>query len=547
MNGHETPDRRTGSPETDVVVAGSGAAGLVAALCAAEGGARVVLLESSPLIGGTTALSGGRVWIPANHTPANAGDTVEAAITYLSQIFDTSYLEMIRTFAERAPEMGRVVEALTTYRFKACPNYPDYFPDLEGATHGGRCLDMELVTFNQMQGPVELIRHAPGYLPLTHAEWEKWRYPANFDSALLQTRMQSGVRTGGPALTAALLDGLVRAGVRVLVSHRLTGVTQDDGGAVCAATVDGPEGEMTIQSSAVILATGGFDWDEKQWHESLPSALRVSTASPSDLGDALVIARDVGAQVDNLAEGWWMPAIQIPGETVDGQPYARCVIRERGTPRQIIVDRTGHRFVNESVPYNEFGKAMHQETGDGGRPDREAFIVFDEGFHRRYPLPGLPPGVPLPAWVATAPTLTELAGIIGVDPAELEGTVERWNGFCRDGSDLDFHRGENAYDRYYGDPWSPNSPNLGPIDEPPYYAVQILAGTIGTKGGPVTTPAGQVVGGAGEPIAGLYAVGNAAAFWTGDGYPGPGATLSLGMTFGMLAGRHSASAATRAK
>jgi 3-oxosteroid 1-dehydrogenase len=527
----------------DVLVAGSGAAGLTAALAAAAGGATVLLAERAHELGGTTAMSGGRVWVPCNHLPENATDTPDAARTYLHGLFSDRFGEMTEAFLDSAPRMARFVEAHSAHRFVACPNYPDYDPSRPGATLGGRCLDMLPICVSELALPPAAIRVPPGYLPMTHAEWEKWRYPDRFDRELLASRQRLGIRTGGVALVAGLLDGVVRAGVRVMADTRLTRVHLGPDGSVRACELDHNGLLTSVPVSAVILATGGFDWDGPRRARLLPGPQRATGAPPSNTGDGLRLAEESGAEIANTGEGWWMPMMAIPGETVDGQPYYRSLIRERGQPRQIMVNAAGRRFVNESRPYNEIGKAMHQRDGDGRYPNDPAYLIFDEGFRLRYPLPGLPPAGPVPDWVAHAASLNVLAEAIGLDAAGLAVTVSAWNRACAEGRDPDFGRGENAYDRYCGDPEVQPAPNLGPIDQAPYYAVRVLAGTIGTKGGPVTDPDGVVLTRAGEHIGGLYAVGNAAAFWTADGYPAPGATLGVGMTMGWRAGRHAAAAA----
>ena len=234
-----------------------------------------------------------------------------------------------------------------------------------------------------------------------------------------------------------------------------------------------------------------------------------------------------------MGEGWWMPMLAVPGERLLGEQFYRSLIRERGLPRQIMVNATGRRFADEAQPYNEIGKALHRQDGP-------VYLIFDEAYRAHYPMPGVPRDGPVPGWVATGGSLAALAGAIGVPAEALADTVRRWNGACADGADRDFGRGEGAYERFCGDPAIRPNPGLGPIDEAPYYAVEVLAGTIGTKGGPVTDADGAVLDLAGAPVPGLYAAGNAAAFWTADGYPGPGATLAVGMTMGYRAGLHAA-------
>jgi 3-oxosteroid 1-dehydrogenase len=509
----------------DVLVAGSGAAGLTAALAAATSGARVLLVERGQQLGGTTALSGGRVWVPGNHL--QDGDSLDAAAAYLDGVFSDRYPQMTETFLRTAPEMLRSVEQNSAHRFAACPGYPDYDPGRPGATAGGRALDMAPIDTRRLTPLAADILVPPGYLAMSFAEWDSWRYPDRFDWDLLRERDRTGIRTGGVALVAGLLDGVVRAGVEVRAGVRLTAARPGE------AELS-RRGEVTkIGAAAVVLATGGFDWDRELRGKYHPAAQRASGAPPTNTGDALRIAAAAGASTDNLAEGWWMPMLAVPGETLLGEQFYRSLIRERGLPRQIMVNAAGRRFVSEALPYNEIGKALHGQDGP-------VHLVFDEGYRERYPMPGVPGSGEVPGWVASGGTLAELAARIGADPAVLASTVRRWNDACAAGSDPDFGRGEGAYQRFCGDPAVRPNPSLGPLDRPPYYAVEVLAGTIGTKGGPVTDCDGAVLRADGTPVPGLYAAGNAAAFWTADGYPGPGATLAVAMTMGYRAGRHAA-------
>lgn len=514
--------------KADVVVAGSGASGLTAALAAAVAGADVLLVERSRRFGGTTALSGGRVWVPGNHL--TDGDTPAAAASYLDGIFSPCYRPMTEAFLSTAPEMARFVERHSPHRFVPCRQYPDYHQSHPGATLGGRALDTQPIDTSQLSPRASEILLPPGYLPMSFADWDSWRYPDRYDWALLRDRERAGIRAGGAALVAGLLDGAARAGVRLLAGIRLAGTRPG------SADLEHDGHRVTIAASAVILATGGFDWDRDLRRRLQPRAQRASGAPPTNTGDGLRIAEQAGAMTDNMAEGWWMPMMAIPGETLLGEQFYRSLIRERGLPRQIMVNAAGLRFVDEARPYNEIGKALHQEDG-------VVHLIFDQRYRVKYPMPGVSPDGPVPGWVATGRSLAELAGRIGTDPAALTGTVRRWNAACADGTDHDFGRGADAYEQFCGDPAVQPNPSLGPIDEPPYYAVEVLAGTIGTKGGPVTTVDGAVLGRDGHPVPGLYAVGNTAAFWTADGYPGPGATLAVGMTMGYRAGQHAAGTA----
>lgn len=202
---------------------------------------------------------------------------------------------------------------------------------------------------------------------------------------------------------------------------------------------------------------------------------------------------EAGAHLENTGQGWWMPMIKIPGLVIEGKQYCRSVIRERALPRQIMVNQAGRRFADEALPYNELGKVMNQPGPTGDFPNGTAWMLFDEGFRRRYSFPAARPGDPLPGWVIQAGSVDTLAQATGLDSHTLAETIDRWNRSCAAGCDAEFGRGVSAYGRFMGDPAGPH-PNLGPLDQPPYYAVRVLSGTIGTKGGPVTDAAGRYSG-----------------------------------------------------
>ena len=517
-------------PEADVLVAGSGAAGLTAALTAASSGLSVLVVESAQRWGGTSAIGGGRVWIPA----AGPDDSQEAAVAYLEAVFGSDHRGMIEAFVDGARSMAGFVESHSRHRFVPCPIYPDYHPQLPGWSPGGRAHDAAPVDLHDLVAEAGDVLVPPGYLPITHAEWEQWRYPSRFDWGLIEERRRRGILTNGPSLIASLVDGAVRGGVRLAKGVALLEV--EDATSPIRARVGGDETETTITAGALILATGGFDAHPGLRDEYLPAALSVSAAAPTNTGVALELALDTGLAVENLAQGWWMPVVMVPGEEIAGSPYPRALVRERGVPHQIVVNRAGARFVDEASPYHEFVRAMHLEV-DGQFPNRDAWLVFDEQFRSKYSFPGLAATGPAPAHVETDTSVEGLAVRVGINTATLTATIDRWNAICDSRRDTDFGRGENDYDRYYGDPELVRNPNLGTIERSPFYAARVMSGSVGSKGGPVTTKDGQVIDTDGRPRPGWYAVGNASAFWTGDGYPGPGATLGIGMTFANRAGR----------
>lgn len=513
-------------PEVDVLVAGSGAAGLTAALTAANAGLSVLVVESAGQWGGTTALGGGRVWLPPG---AHPDDDQQAATDYLKAVFGSDKSEMIEAFVASARPMADFVETHSVHRFVPCLNYPDYHTDLPGWVPGGRAHDSAPVDVGELVDEADDVLLPPGYLPITHDEWEQWRFPPHFDWDVIEDRRRRGILTNGAALIASLVDGTARAGAILAKSAALLDVDESDDGRT-GVRIGRGQAETTVITQALILASGGFDADPVLRASHLPAALSASAAAPTNTGIALRLGLDNGLAVDNLSEGWWMPLVMVPGDELAGKPYPRALVRERGVPHQIAVNRAGDRFVDEAAPYHEFVRAMLFEA-DGRFPNKEAWLVFDQQFRSKYSFPGLAATGPLPAHVHSDSSVRGLAASLGIEPGALIATVDRWNDICRSGRDTDFGRGDNSYDRYYGDPRLEQWPNLGTIDHSPFYAARISSGTVGSKGGPVTTPDGQIVDLEGRPRPGWYAVGNASAVWTGDGYPGPGATLGIGMTF----------------
>jgi succinate dehydrogenase/fumarate reductase flavoprotein subunit len=330
--------------------------------------------------------------------------------------------------------------------------------------------------------------------------------------------------------------------VRLATGARVTGLeTTGPGGGVRGAEItrDDDGTADRVACHAAILATGGFEWHGARRERHIPVPLRAFGGPPTNEGDALALAESAGAALEALEHAWMMPMVQIPGETLGGRPFYRSLVTERGIPRSILVNAAGARFVSEALPYNELVRAFHRRDRAGGFPNARAWLVFDEAFRRRYSILQVRPGEPLPDWVASGATPGELAQRTGIDAEGLGASIVLWNAMCRHAGDELYARGESPYESYYGDPaLLPENPTLGPLDEPPFHAFEVLPGTIGTKGGPRTDPDGRVLRPDGGAIDGLYAAGNAAAGWLADAYPAPGATLGVAMTFGFRAGRH---------
>lgn len=524
--------------EVDVTVVGSGGAALTAAITAADNGVRVAVFERSDRFGGTTSYSGGKVWIPNNHHMRRLGlpDSAAAAKTYLTRVIGSDYPEMIDAFLEHGPEMAEYVESNTPLNWYPCVNYPDYHPALRGATTG-RALDAVPFDASGMGADVDLVNRSPAFVPHTHEEWERWRSPANFDWELLGERAAGNVFTVGAAIVAGLLQGCLERGITLYHGARVVRLLQEEGEVRGIEVERDGETARIAARRGVILACGGFEWNDDMKRRFLRGPLEGAASPPTNEGDGIVMGAEIGAQLGNMSEAWWAPLVRVPGEAVDGHPIGRALISERGAPGSIMVNRKGERFVNEAHNYNDITKVFHDfDPVACDWPNIPAWLVFDERFRGRYAVATVSPGQEIPDWVAKAETPAELAATLGVDPEGLGETLARFNEFARRGEDPDFGRGGDAYDRYYGDASVEPNPNLAPIEEPPFYAVEVVPGAIGTKGGLVTDARARAFDVRGAVIPGLYACGNVAAFWMGRGYPGPGASIGPAMTFGYLAG-----------
>ena len=300
------------------------------------------------------------------------------------------------------------------------------------------------------------------------------------------------------------------------------------------------EGERL--SGVVILATGGFERNASLSSAFLRGPIAAPVGVPTAEGDGLRMAMGVGAMLGNMSEAWWCPAIQIPGETIDGSPFFRLLQTERTLPGAILVDSDGRRFVNEAQNYNDVGRSLFEFDPAGFRlPRVNSWLLFDRTFRTRYGLRWyLKAADPDPDWINRAGSFEELAEIIDVDADVLTETIARFNANARDGHDPDYGRGDYVFDRSFGDP-SADHPTLAPLRDTPFYAIHVLAGCVGTKGGPKTDDQGRVLlAESGEPVGGLFAVGNVAASPFGWAYPGAGGTIGPALVFGNRAGEAAA-------
>lgn len=520
--------------ETDVVVLGTGSAGLTAALSAAAAGAAVEVFEKAATVGGTTAVSGGVVWIPAHNRCPDGELTESDALQYLrAQSLGQMDDDLVETFVRTGPAMLEFVESYSGLRFEVAAGFPDYRPELPGGRPtGGRSLSA---------GPFDLTQLGEWGSRITSfpADWSN----VGFD-AETRARLHAAVEEGselcvaGTALIAGLLKGLLDAGITPHTNARAEELIAERG-EIVGVRLALPDRTLKVRARrGVVLGVGGFEWDPGLVQAFLRGPMHGAVSPPNNTGDGLRMAMAHGADLGNMGEAWWVPIVQIPGDTIDGKQRSRSVRLERTRPRSIIVNQAGHRFVNEACDYNSMAGAFHYLDPRGGYVNDRGWMVFDSVHLQRYGFLGVAPGEPVPDWFCESADLAELGAKTGIDADGLIRTIDEWNRHVAQEVDPEFGRGSSAYDGYWGDDSATTvaGKTLGPIDTAPFYAVPVRIGAMGTKGGPRTDHDGRVLHVHGEPIPGLFAAGNTMAGATGRAYGGAGGTIGPAMVFGYRAG-----------
>lgn len=546
---------------------------MTAALTAQAAGLDALVIEKSSHFGGSTALSGGGIWVPGAPAQRREGyvPSPEAVVGYLKQITDGLVSEArLRQYVESAPQMLQFLEQLSGwFEFVWKPGYADYYPELPGGSELGSTINVPAIDLRKL-GPDEQKLLAP----LALAPRGIWLGPKDLRTfyrirqswagkAVLLKLIARMVRARvfgermaaiGQSLAARLRLALRERGIPLWLNSPMVQLLTDADGSVTGAVVERAGNPQRIGARmGVILASGGFDHDLAWRKELLPEVDQDwSFGNPAAMGDGIRAGQNIGAATDLLDEAWWFPAIQWP----DGR--MQFMLNERMMPAQFIVNGAGKRFINEAAPYMDFGHAMidGQRSGVTHIP---CWLITDHRSFNRYvvgghlPIPKIP-GAPVPtgrkippAWlesgvVKAATTWDEMAAKIGVPADQLAETARRFNALARKGHDDDFNRGDSVYDNYYGDHTLPN-PNLYPLGDPPYYAFRIVLGDLGTSGGLLTDEHARVLRVDGSVIAGLYAVGNTSAPVMGRSYAGAGATIGPAMTFGYVAAKHVAAQA----
>lgn len=538
---------------------------MTAALAAAKKGLSVVLVEKAPHYGGSTARSGGGVWIPGNSVLKRDGvlDTAEAARTYLKSIIgDVVAPVRIDTYLDRGPEVLDFVMANSPLDMEWVVEYSDYYPEAPGGRLGGRSVEPKPFDLRQLGSEADKLEppyaKAPANMVVKQSDY-RWLNllqrptPKGLLRSMRVTgRMFVAKARGanmvgmGRALIAAMRKGLLDAGVPVWLETPMTGFVTEGSGKeerVVGITVERNGEQQTIRARrGVIMGSGGFEHNQamRDKYQRQPIPTTWTVGAKGNTGEGIELMEKAGATLSFMEDSWWGPAILMPR----GPWFA---LAERSLPCSFMVNQKGERFMNESLPYVEAGHRMYGgEFGQGEGPGENvpAWIIFDQEYKNRYLFAGLQAKQPLPKkWLATenfhkADSLAKLAELIDVPAESLQKTAERFNGFATKGKDEDFSRGQSGYDHYYGDPTNKPNPSLGPVRKAPFFAVKMVPGDLGTKGGVDTDVHGRVLRADGSVIQGLYASGNSSSPVMGHTYAGPGATIGPAMVFGYLAVEH---------
>lgn len=536
----------------DLVVIGSGAASVTAAVTAKDRGASAVILEKQSLFGGSTAYSGGVLWIP-NSPLHGSDDSHEAARTYLDAVIDyagnpgkSSPVAKREMFLRQGPEavrfmMDKGVKFIRVF-------WPDYYSDFPGGHKYGRALMCELFDLNELGEWKDKVGFFYGFPKLPVNSWEfvnltlaKRTWKGKMAAFGLAARMLKDRLTGsqtvgsGNAVQGRMLQVALREGIPIRLSTEVTDLIVENG-RVAGVRVKTPNGEKTIEAKrAVLLNAGGFSHNlpMRQKYQPAPASTSWTMSNPGDTGDAIQMAQKLGAAVDVMEEAWWTPGSLMP----DGRYAGFHVPGESGKPHIIIVGPKGRRIGNEAGSYMEFGQKMFAA---GAVP---SWAIFDTRMIEKYTWGPIRPGTRIQDFIDSgylkkSDTLADLARQCGIDSNALEQEVVRFNGFAAAGVDADFSRGASFHNRAFGDPTNKPNPSLGSIEKPPFYAVEIWPMDVGTSGGLVTDEYARVLREDGAPIPGLYAAGNVTAPVVGRSYPGAGASIGGAVAFGHVAAKH---------
>lgn len=548
----------------DVVVVGSGAAGAMAALRAADLGLSVLIIEKAHKYGGTSATSGGVMWLP-NHQLVPSDDSREKTMEYLNHLIRSEIQrDRLDAYVDTAPAMAHYLKSVGVPLMASA--WPDYFAAAPAArgdrsvvvdTFDGRELGDQFLHMREQYNRFKVLgRYAMDVMEFFALStrgpgWIKtflnmaWRYWSDLSTRLLGNRDRRF--TMGGALMGHLFKQVFARGVEVRLETKLEELIVANG-EVTGVTVSNFGCRYTINAKyGVILAAGGFEWNQelRDRYLKVPGLTRHSS-SPEDAnrGEALVASLKIGATTEHTDACWWIPTMHMPMRKASNFEEIHQAAFDVGRPHSVCVNRNGDRFVDEACSYDEFGEAMvrdHLATG----ANAPCWLVFDATFREKFTAGGYMPNLVMPDWmipkdqwdhyIFKADSLDVLAAKIHVQADQLKKTVANMNRYAQSGTDPEFGRGSNAYDQMFGDANVTPNPCLGPINKAPYYAVPINLGDLGTKGGLKCDAKARVVDASGQLIGNLYAAGNNSGSPFGNLYPGAGGTIGPAMTFGFIA------------
>ncbi|MEC7911825.1 uncharacterized protein METZ01_LOCUS172604 [marine metagenome] len=558
--------------EYDVVVVGSGNGALTSALCAHDGGAKTLVIEKSDQFGGTSATSGGGVWIPNNRyaKAENVDDSDQDARDYINSVSPKGKIneDLIETYIIEGPRMIDYLHENSIVKYRNLSYYPDYFPDNPGGKGGNRSMEPEPISGTKLGNDLAKLREQ-------HPQTAFTMGPINMNFTQVEGQLLLGALPGWKSLFAKLITKYIfdipmrfkwgwkdrrltmgNAGVaRLILSLKDrdvdlwidTGMTDliENKGKVIGIKANKYGSEINIKANkGVILASGGFEKDQNLREQYLPQPTNSdwSAGNIYNTGDALKVALKLGADTHQMDTGWWSTVMKVPN-----QEKGWLSMVDKSMPGNYTVNKNGERFSNESQNYVSFVDDMFKQYAEGN-PCAPCYMIFDSNFRKNRPCGPLLQGtmqpdssVPkewwTPSFLSKADTLEKLAEIVGIDPRGLLKTQAKVNKFSKTGKDLDLKRGDSVYDRYYGDPSVTPNPCLASLDKGPFYCMVLYPGEMGTAGGLVIDVNARVLKADGVAIPGLYACGNCTTALLPK-YPGPGSTLGPAMTFGYLAAKH---------
>jgi succinate dehydrogenase/fumarate reductase flavoprotein subunit len=566
--GGSSAPRRNDTETCDVLVVGSGAGGLSTAVTAAHRGAKVIVLEKEAVFGGTTAWSGGWMWIPRNPLARQAGieEDAETIRTYLRANLGPAYDDgLIEAFLEAGPQMVSFFQDKTALQFVDGNRIPDMHGDLPGAGTGGRSVCASPYDGRKLGNTIALLRKplpetaffgmgiASGadlarFMSMTRSPRSAIHVIRRLGRHLLDLAIHKrGMHlVNGNALAARLVRSALDAGVDLRTDRRVTGLIREKGSVTGVHILRNDGSRQTVYAKhGVVLASGGFPHDpelRRSLFPHVPTGHEHWSAAPSgNAGDGIRMAQAEGAELrrDLVSPGAWVPVSLVPRRDGSLHPFPHFI--DRAKPGLIAVRADGCRFVNEANGYHDVLAALLQATPEAEQP--QAWLICDHHFLRRYGLGHVRPA-PVPigwhikaGYLKRAKSLDALARLCGIDPDGLEETAAAYNFGAQRGEDNAFGRGASAFNRAGGDAQVGPNPCVAPICKPPYYAVRILPGSMGTFAGLRTDASTRVLDASGEIIPGLHAVGSDMASIMGGTYPAGGINLGPAMTFGFVAGR----------